>query len=198
MEFNRLSLTTCMYIFILFLNQLCISLQKGQRATHTSPGTRLDSIYLFFFADMLRASMHGSVIRANERGSQLMIGNSYQIHYPNRFSFSHFLRKYKYREGFSSFPTISLVLMHLIAHSLTHQVCLPIKLRCHFFTFMYILCSHTHNYAYDHTHIIIICWCYTIIHDVTQYVRFSKDVKKFSSKKSTTIYLEDTRENRKS
>lgn len=37
----------CMYIYIyiysFFLNQLCISLRKGQRATHTSPGTRLDS-----------------------------------------------------------------------------------------------------------------------------------------------------------
>jgi len=38
-----------LYIYSLFfLNQLCISLQKGQRATHTPPGTRLNSIYLFF------------------------------------------------------------------------------------------------------------------------------------------------------
>lgn len=33
----------CIYIYSFFLNQLCISLRKGQRATHTSPGTRLDS-----------------------------------------------------------------------------------------------------------------------------------------------------------
>lgn len=38
----------CIYIHSFFLNQLCISLQKGQRATHTPPGTRLNSIYLFF------------------------------------------------------------------------------------------------------------------------------------------------------
>lgn len=114
---SRICIQLYIYSFF-FLNQLCISLQKGQRATHTPPDTR----FIYFFAEMLRASMHGSAIRANERSSQYMIGNWYQIHYPDPCSSFFFISRSllsfllrTYRESFPSCNN-SLALMYLIAY----------------------------------------------------------------------------------